>query len=578
MLDLFVRYAYVIVYFLAIWFSIAYGLAAYRTPHEDTRRRQARGHTGGSTIIGIFLFMCHRHLRWHPPIYLEFSELLTIQGLLLAETIGCWWLIRNPAAAPDYHHPVDILLLRRPVRRVVTPQSEATGIDTRQRNRVALSQPERTREAARPGCMVRTLITIGVWLALLLPLYCIFFVVPQYIGPMVGLRVALGLLVGVSILGWLFLLLVAMWSAFRKRLATQPLHRILLDTPVTQPTAPSLSATLADNTPSPPAAAIVATIVGVLALTSVLGMGLQPCNWLDRLVQRSGCVHTLGDWWPQYLLTIAVAPDDSQLALSIPDEVQLLRMENGARLYTLVNPKYGESLDFSPDGTTLAAGGGFWDKQVRLWHTTDGSLVQTLKTDHWIFSMAFSHDGTLLATAGSDGSQLWRVVDGARIWSFESTGTGIAFSPDGRMLAVCDTKGINLWRVADLSMERTIGTPGDYLTFSPDGKLLAVAVQRRQITIWKVADGGLLHIVDWPTDREREPFDARVNSLAFSPDSALFAAGATDQTVRLWRTTDGALVRTLDQTAEVQKLIFTAQGDLAIGVKNGQIHIWRVQP
>jgi WD40 repeat protein len=66
-------------------------------------------------------------------------------------------------------------------------------------------------------------------------------------------------------------------------------------------------------------------------------------------------------------------------------------------------------MDFSPDGSILATGGGF-DNEVRLWDVESGSLLHSLPHDDQISSIAFSPDGTMLAVGCFDGNiYLWGI-------------------------------------------------------------------------------------------------------------------------------------------------------------------------
>src|SRR5262249_30194802 len=109
---------------------------------------------------------------------------------------------------------------------------------------------------------------------------------------------------------------------------------------------------------------------------------------------------------------------------------------------------------WSPDGRLLAAGGGWWDKEVPgeviIWDAATGREVHTLK-EHTrvVTSVAFSPAGRFVAASDAPLLRVWDVAAGKELPTItnESNLMGVAFSPDGELIAAACHRPpvIKLW-------------------------------------------------------------------------------------------------------------------------------------
>jgi WD40 repeat protein len=116
----------------------------------------------------------------------------------------------------------------------------------------------------------------------------------------------------------------------------------------------------------------------------------------------------------------------------------------------------------------------------------------------------------------------------------------VAFSPDSRTLTAAGFHMDKLVKIVDVQTGKRLATlaghtewEADATMFSPDGKLLASAGVDKQILVWEIATGRLLHQI------KDQPF--RAAALAFSPDSATLASGGGDRRINLWDMATGQL-------------------------------------
>lgn len=206
-------------------------------------------------------------------------------------------------------------------------------------------------------------------------------------------------------------------------------------------------------------------------------------------VESKQIIHELD---PGVFGPVAFSPDSSILAVSpFNQPIKLVDVASGQVMRTLDNQagNFTLSIEFSPDGTLMAAGGHL-NGLVTLWDVENGQIVRTFAHDTKsnFHGVAFSPDGQLLASAATQGTtKLWNVASGELVHVIPGTGCyDVTFSPDGSLLATAGCGPVKLWEVASWRQVLSLPYIDEVMTvvFSPDGTLLASGGYDQQIHLW----------------------------------------------------------------------------------------------
>jgi WD40 repeat protein len=242
------------------------------------------------------------------------------------------------------------------------------------------------------------------------------------------------------------------------------------------------------------------------------------------------------------------------------------------------------SLAYAPGGKTLAS----WDlgEQIRIWDVSSGTEIRSTdaKENSANYTLAFSPDGTLLAWGGNWDEQIhvWRPGDDRvepSFWGVKHTppglsaAQGVAFSPDGHTLAATDNDGLILWDVATRGQRlrlRLSGVRDVAVAFSPDGRFLA-SCGRSVVHVWDAASGELV-------SGRRIGHSSNVVALAFSLDGQTLVTGGAAPSVLGWDAATGRPKFCLSGCANLGALAVAPDGQtVATAGWDDSMRVWDVR-
>lgn len=298
-------------------------------------------------------------------------------------------------------------------------------------------------------------------------------------------------------------------------------------------------------------------------------------EWM-RLYSRLGRCGLLGVWegfWPGAfsgrVSAVAFSADGRRIitagagVLSTDDKVQLLDLETGECVATFEGHEQTVSaVALSGDGRLAMSGG--WDRTVRVWETDTGKCRHVLQPGGTVSSVAMAADGRFCVSGRFDGKvDIWDSETGRKLRQIVVTrqadeAARLVNPLTGAVVGGGWADGGN----ATLSLNA--------LCLTPDGRFLATADSRKQVLVWEVSTGRLVHAIT----RHSED----VTAVCASADGRRLLSGSWDKSLKLWDVASGRRVAHLEHGATVQAVGLTVDGRYAVsGDYDHRIKLWDVE-
>ena len=211
------------------------------------------------------------------------------------------------------------------------------------------------------------------------------------------------------------------------------------------------------------------------------------------------------------------------------------------------------ALEFSPDGTLLATGGGVPSRsgELKLWKTSDGTLARDFKDAHsdTIFAISFSASGKLIATGAADKLvKIFDVESGKLLRPCEGHThhvLGVSWKRDARTLASCGADNvIKIWDLVTGEQKKTIdGFKKDITSihYLDSRSELLMTAGNSEVRILK-EDGGR----DGGIARQLSGTKDFMQAAAITPDTKTVIAGGDDSVLRVWDGVTGKSMANFD--------------------------------
>ncbi|MEO7910384.1 MAG: PQQ-binding-like beta-propeller repeat protein, partial [Roseiflexaceae bacterium] len=253
-----------------------------------------------------------------------------------------------------------------------------------------------------------------------------------------------------------------------------------------------------------------------------------------------------------------------------------------------------KAVAFSPDGTTILAGGDKHDGSLTLVDAKTGQFIRTFTAKTFgVNALAFTPDGKR-ALSGSiippaeevkanpaltnTMLMLWDVATGAPIRQFQGltdSANGLVFLPGGTQVLVATGPNLGIWDIETgqrvLDFKKRHKSNINALALSTDGKVAVSGARDKFFIVWDVATGAQL----WTSEAQ----DSEISGIAISKDGR-YVLTAVQKDVLMWDVKTQQKVRQfLGHREIVNDVAFSPDERLIVSASaDGTARIWQLDP
>lgn len=327
----------------------------------------------------------------------------------------------------------------------------------------------------------------------------------------------------------------------------------------------------------------------------------------------------VAQWGNGTINKVAFSPNGDLVAVATSLGIDIYDSNNSTLLVSNKTDYWVNDIDFSPDGTKLAASG---PGILEIWNYSNNSLqLLWTKTDYQLLpidsKIKFSHDNQIIYLLGGTTIKMWMASDGQLLDQY-SLDLFIyyptAFSPDGSLMASFRVPGnfIDIHNVSSGQLTasiKEINTPQEGIAISSDNSLVAYAVEdstnfEYRINIADIASGNFINsfvlnpsivvtnlqftpsdsklvigtqgraIYVWDFQSDSDPIvivahHALIRDITVSNDSQKFASGSWDGSVKIWQTGNGNLLSNIQNySSNISSVVYSSDNKM-VGIGAG---------